>query len=201
MTQTASSAHNAQQKPAPERAGLRKLLLTRRRQTAAAIRRQWDDAIMQALLRWCARQRPASLAVYWPIQSEPDLRDCYRELTAAGIQLCLPWVTGKQQPLKFLAWQDGDAMDADEYGIPLPAQKDALVQPEAILIPCVGFNSQGYRLGYGGGFYDRTLAGLPAAVTAGIAYAIAEAAFVAEAHDLPMQRILTENGWLELAAG
>lgn len=193
MTQANPDAHSDAMKPVNDRKALRKALLSARKSVAAEQRRIWDAQIAERLLQWLAQRRPSSLAVYWPIQAEPDLCDWYPQITAMGIQLALPWVVEKNTPLKFLAWQQGDAMDLDEYGIPLPADKEKLIQPEILLVPCVGFNQQAYRLGYGGGFYDRTLAEMPEAVAVGIAYAQAEAVFSAEQHDLPLQAILTEN--------
>lgn len=200
MTQTASSAQFAQDKPEPNRKELRQQMLRLRRETALEQRQQWDALIGQALLAWGGQNRPASLAVYWPIQAEPDLRAVYPALSALGIQLCLPWVQAAGSPLKFLAWQQGDAMLQDQYGIPLPAQRSRLIEPAALLIPCVAFSPQAYRLGYGGGFYDRSLPLLAQAKTIGIAYQQAQQAFAAEAHDIPLQTILTEAGWLTPAA-
>lgn len=164
----------------------------------AEVRRHWDLQLQQHLLAWCEQHRPASLAVYSPIQAEPDLRACYAQLSKMGIQLALPWVVEKHTPLRFLAWQEGDAMALDEYGIPLPAQRERLLSPAALLMPCVGFNVQGYRLGYGGGYYDRTLAGLPACIALGVAYQCAASDFVAGVHDIPMHHLLTEQGMREL---
>ena len=196
MTQANPDAHSEATNPANQRKALRSALLRARKSVAAEQRRLWDAQIAEALLHWLQQRQPSSLAVYWPIQAEPDLRDWYPQITAMGIQLALPWVVGKNMPLKFLAWQHGDPMDLDEYGIPLPADKEKLIQPEMLLVPCVGFNQQAYRLGYGGGFYDRTLAGMPEAIAVGIAYAQAAAEFAAEPHDLPLQMILTESALL-----
>ncbi|MCX7217771.1 MAG: 5-formyltetrahydrofolate cyclo-ligase, partial [Burkholderiales bacterium] len=124
------------------RPALRKSLLALRRNTAPTMRQQWDSAIANHLLRWCSQYRPASLGLFWPIQAEPDLREIYPELQKMGIQLALPLVQAKQQPLLFLEWQSGDAMDTDEYGIPVPQQRERSLKPEVLLIPCVGFNSE-----------------------------------------------------------
>lgn len=194
MTQANPDAHSDAMKPVNDRKALRKALLSARKSVAAEQRRIWDVQIAEGLLHWLQQRQPSSLAVYWPIQAEPDLRDWYPQITAMGIQLALPWVVEKNAPLKFLAWQQGDAMELDEYGIPLPADKEKLIEPEILLVPCVGFNQQAYRLGYGGGFYDRTLAQLTSALPLGIAYELASTVFEPGEFDLPMSGILTESG-------
>ena len=188
MTQPSTSA-----KPLPpSRAALRKILLEQRRQTGAAQRHEWDGRIIEQLLDWCRQQRPASLGLFWPVQAEPDLRSCYPQLHDMGIQLALPVVLSKAQPLTFMQWAPGDLMSKDEHGIPVPAQRERMVHPQALLIPCVGYNRKNYRLGYGGGYYDRTLALTPRPLAIGVAYAQGQAEFPAEAHDVPMDNILTE---------
>ncbi|WP_223827269.1 5-formyltetrahydrofolate cyclo-ligase [Undibacterium oligocarboniphilum] len=192
MTQPSPTEHLPVMKASGERNALRRLLLQQRCQTAPSLRQQWDAVLMQKLLDWCRQQQPSSLAVYWPIQAEPDLRTCYPQLVSMGISLALPWVVQTDAPLQFLAWQPGDAMELDRYGIPLPAQRTDLLMPEIVLVPCVGFNADAYRLGYGGGFYDRTLAAFPSIRALGVAYHCAQADFLPGEHDIPMQWILTE---------
>lgn len=174
------------------RAQLRQRLLDQRRGTDTQQRQQWDQEIGARLLSWCQQERPASLGIYWPIQSEPDLRNIYPQLQQMGIQLALPLVTGKSQPLVFLQWSPGHPMSKDSYGIPVPEQRHFTLRPEALLIPCVGFNEKNYRLGYGGGYYDRTLAIPPRPLAIGIAHHQAQSEFAAEAHDVPMDLIFTE---------
>lgn len=190
MTQPHSSA-----KPTtPDRAALRKTLLGLRRSADAGERRQWDSAISAQLLDWCRLHKPASLGVFWPIQAEPDLLTCYPLLQQMGIQLALPLVQARAAPLLFLQWAPGEPMDKDEYGIPVPSRREKIVEPEVLLIPCVGFNSARFRLGYGGGFYDRTLALHPRPTTVGIAYQLAQTEFAEDAHDVAMDGIITELG-------
>ena len=194
MTQPPVPAHVNAIEVSSSRSALRKELLARRQSIDSSQREQWDALLARHLLAWCERAAPASLAVYWPIRGEPDLRACYAQIAATGIILALPWVRGKQQPLEFLRWHPGDAMQADAYGIPLPLQREQRLQPEAMLIPCVGFNVRSYRLGYGGGYYDRTLAQAPSATALGLAYQCLQAAFQEDAYDRPMRLILTEQG-------
>lgn len=179
------------------RPALRKNLLALRRDTDLSLRQQWDSAIADNLLAWCQQHRPLSLGLFWPIQAEPDLREIYPQLQKMGIQLALPLVQAKQQSLLFLEWQIGDAMDKDEYGIPVPQQRARSLTPAVVLIPCVGYNRDKFRMGYGGGYYDRTLAKQPRPLALGIAYAQAQADFAAESHDIAMDEILTENSNLK----
>ena len=174
------------------RSGLRKHLLDQRRSASLDDRQQWDLHLSQQVLAWCSTYQPARLGVYWPIQAEPDLRTCYAQLHNLGIQLALPIVVGKDKPLSFATWQPGDAMEQDDYGIAIPKKPWQFLQPQVLLIPCVGFNSQHFRLGYGGGFYDRTLALTPRPKTVGVAYALAKTEFIASAHDVALDLILTE---------
>jgi 5-formyltetrahydrofolate cyclo-ligase len=189
MTQPSPSA-----KPPPQtRAHLRKTLLDQRRNTLATQRQSWDERIAAKLMDWCRQQKPISLGVFWPIQAEPDLLNCYPKLQELGIQLALPWVQKKAQALTFLLWTPGDSMSTDEYGIPVPTQREHIIQPASLLIPCVGFNANNYRLGYGGGYYDRTLSIAPRPQAIGIAYHQGLADFVAQTHDIPMDLIITEK--------
>jgi len=179
------------------RAELRKHLLVERKSSEQEQRSVWDEQIAERLLAWAKQVRPASLGLYWPIQAEPDLTAHYAALHALGIQLALPWVKAKEQPLTFLAWQPGDMMELDIYGIPLPAQKENIISPECILVPCVGFNEDLYRLGYGGGFYDRTLVQNPRPSTLAIAYDMAACRFAPNEFDIAMDGLLTQTMYLQ----
>ncbi|BBB62984.1 5-formyltetrahydrofolate cyclo-ligase [Undibacterium sp. KW1] len=190
MTQPKNSAHKLSIETAQSRPELRKLLRKKRQEIAAEQKQVLDAEIGRQLLAWCQQNQPASLGVYWPIQAEPDLRTYYRELQGSGLRLALPLVTGKDMALSFLDWQAGDAMAVDSYGIAIPAHGRLVSQPPVLIIPCLGWNAAGYRLGYGGGFYDRTLAASPRPVAIGIAYACTEAEFASEPHDIAMDFII-----------
>ncbi len=152
-----------------------------------------DAALGQRLLQWCGQHPVTCLGVYWPIRGEPDLQAAYAELARRGPQLALPVVTGRDMPLAFAAWAPGDALEEGAMKVPVPQAPHRLVMPEALLIPCVGFNTMRLRLGYGGGFYDRTLAREPRPLAVGIAYQCALTQFEGEAHDIALDAVLTEE--------
>lgn len=167
--------------------GVRKALDEGQRSTACA-------AIGQRLLEWQAANGATTLAVYWPIRGEPDLADAYRQLAGRGIQLALPITSGPTAPLTFAAWVPGQPMMPDAFGVPVPAGPPRTLVPDAILVPCVGINAQRYRLGYGGGMYDRTLALLPSVPAIGIAFDCARTDFAAAPHDVRLHAVITESG-------
>lgn len=173
------------------KAGLRRHLLQTRRDLAANQRAQLDAQIDQQLLNWWQQQRPNNIGVYWPIQAEPDLIFAYRDLVAAGVALSLPVVQGQNLPLRYARWRPGMAMTTGAMGVPIPAEIEWVELPTVLLIPCVGHTALGYRLGYGGGFYDRTLAHSPRPYTIGISYPCLLANFAHDEHDIALDMILT----------
>jgi 5-formyltetrahydrofolate cyclo-ligase len=154
---------------------------------------QWDQAMAAHVVAWWQAARPPSLAVYWPLPGEPDLSRAYLALAAAGVQLALPVVLERHQPLAFAEWVPGEAMLADRMGVAVPAAMRLIARPPALVIPCLGFNAQGYRLGYGGGFYDRTLEHLPRPLTVGVAYSCQLVQFPSAPHDVALDLIITEG--------
>jgi 5-formyltetrahydrofolate cyclo-ligase len=172
---------------------LRRALIAARRALGSAQRAEWDAALCGRLLAWWAAHPLESLAVYWPIQDEPDLRPAFAKLAARGVRLALPVVTAKAAPLAFAAWQPGDVLVPAAFGVSIPASAAFVPCPQGLLLPCVGFNPACFRLGYGGGFYDRTLAVTPRPLTVGIAYACLAADFAVASHDIALDAILTES--------
>jgi 5,10-methenyltetrahydrofolate synthetase len=122
-----------------------------------------------------------------------DVRFAIRALRAAGATAALPVVAGKGQPLAFREWHPGVAMRSGALGIPAPVDTP-LVVPDAALVPLVAFDAQGFRLGYGGGFFDRTLAALarrPLAI--GVGFEVQRLPTIhPQPHDIPMDFIVTE---------
>jgi 5-formyltetrahydrofolate cyclo-ligase len=134
------------------------------------------------------------LGLYWPIRGEIDLRDFARQHVEAGGVVGLPVVVQDAAPVEFWRWRPGMALKRGRWHIPVPAERD-LVQPDVLVVPMVGFDAGRYRLGYGGGFYDRTLAAAsPRPHTIGIALADAELDTIyPQPHDIPMDVIVTER--------
>jgi 5-formyltetrahydrofolate cyclo-ligase len=144
----------------------------------------------------------APVSGYWPMRSEADPRPILTALGARGHPLCLPVVVGKGQPLVFRAWRPGDALVAGGFGTLVPAPDQAPVVPRLLLVPLLAFDRRGYRLGYGGGFYDRTLAALRAAgpvVAVGLALSAQEVDAVPhDATDARLDWVVTEAQTLEI---
>ena len=177
---------------ASAKAALRQQLKARRASLDDAGKAERDRRIGEQVLAWWRRVRPPVLAVYWPLRGEPDLGDLYRALSLEGAVLALPVVVERHAPLAFAEWTPGEPMTTDPMGIAVPARLRTIPRPPALLVPCLGFNEFGYRLGYGGGFYDRTLAGGVKPATLGIAYACQQLSFPEDTHDLPLDIVITE---------
>jgi len=153
-----------------------------------------------------------SIALYWPIQDELDLRSTVIAWANQnpGCALALPYARPDKH-LDFYEWQDGDALTPSQHGVPEPNPNNPsrpVVNPDCILIPCVGWSSSiengkthYWRLGYGGGYFDRTLAVLrknnPKLICIGIGFdwqKLNAAQWAAQAHDEPLDMLLTESG-------
>jgi 5-formyltetrahydrofolate cyclo-ligase len=106
--------------------------------------------------------RRGAVSGFASMPEEFNIWPLLRRLHGAGVPLVLPVVEGKGRPLVFRAWTPGDAMDRGVWGIPQPKPDRPVVEPDILLVPLLAFDAHGRRLGYGGGFYDRTLAGLRA---------------------------------------
>jgi 5,10-methenyltetrahydrofolate synthetase len=176
----------------PAKAQLRRRLLGVRRGLDADTRAAWDHAIGEQVVAWWQAHTPAALGVYWPLRDEPQLQAAYARLERLGARLLLPVVVEKHAALEFADWRMGEAMVKDGMGVAVPADLRLQPYPPALLIPCLGYNSGGYRLGYGGGFYDRTLARGPRPLTVGVAYRCLEVDFASDTHDVPLDAIITE---------
>ena len=137
----------------------------------------------------------AVVSFYWPMGDEADPRLLANALAARGHRLALPVVVVKKSPLHFRVWREGDPLIVHPFGMHEPPESAARVMPDVLLIPLLAFDARGTRLGYGGGFYDRTLASLATKRAIGIAYAGQEVAQLpCHDHDHPLDSVVTENG-------
>jgi 5-formyltetrahydrofolate cyclo-ligase len=134
-----------------------------------------------------------AVSVYWPIRAEPDLRPWMHALCQSGARVALPVATALAQPLVFHEWHPESRMARGLWNIPYPADGELIV-PNVVIAPVVGFDRQCYRLGYGGGFFDRTLALLhPKPLTIGVGYPSAELRTIfPQPHDIPMDFVVTD---------
>jgi 5-formyltetrahydrofolate cyclo-ligase len=137
----------------------------------------------------------AKLAFCWPIRGEYDARRLAQRLRERGALTALPVVVASRQPLVFREWHPGVPLASGPLGIPYPVGSD-LVVPTAALLPMNGWDEAGYRLGYGGGFFDRTLASLAQKpVVIGVSYELARMKTIRpQGWDIPMDWVVTERG-------
>jgi 5,10-methenyltetrahydrofolate synthetase len=165
-----------------------------------ATREEWTQRII-ASLEPIVMAAEGPVSVYWPFRGEPNLRPLMRRMVAAGKIVALPAVVQPRQPLEFRPWTPGCTMELGVWNIPIPDTRER-VSPRLLLAPLVGFDPQLYRLGYGGAFYDRTLAALHGPRT------VIGVGFDGQAletihplpHDIPMDRIVTESGFRDAEA-
>jgi 5-formyltetrahydrofolate cyclo-ligase len=157
----------------------------------------------ERIARWLAEAigDPAGLTVstYAPFRGEPGLASLVASVIAGGGRHALPVVIERGQPLVFRLWAPGEPLERGVWNIPQPPAHAAAVLPDVVIAPVVGFDRQGFRLGYGGGFYDRTLAAMPKRPRVfGIGYSQAALPTIyPQPHDVRMTSIVTEDGILE----
>lgn len=138
------------------------------------------------------------VAVYRAIGSEIDTDALAQALVAAGRDLCLPVVLALDEPMIFRRWSPGDPLEPDAAGVPAPFPLAETVVPDLVLTPLLAFDVEGGRLGQGGGHYDRTFAVLSNAIRIGVGYAGQQVeALELESHDIRLQGILTETGYVD----
>lgn len=183
------------------RAARRSDLLARRLAVTAEQREQWSARI-RALLQ-AALPAPAGLRVasYTPFRGEPEIRPLIEQWRAAGATIALPVVIARGAAMEFRAWWPGAPLRHGAFKLPEP-DGTPLVQPQLVLMPPVGFDARGYRLGYGGGYFDRTLAALmPAPVKLGVAYEMARLDDIRpQPYDIAMDFVVTEQALYRVTA-
>ena len=172
----------------------RERLLALRQGLPPAERRRWGERIDVAV-RVLLLERAGILGVYWPFRAEFDPRPVIDWVIAAGRTVALPVVVDKKGPLEYRAWRPGEPLVDGVWNIPVP-QKREIVTPAVVLAPLVGFDRVCYRLGYGGGYFDRTLAALsPRPFAIGIGFELQQIETIyPQPFDVPMDVIVTEAG-------
>lgn len=177
------------------RRATRAALIERRMATPPKTRRQWGAAIeprLEALVRASAAR---TIGIYWPFKAEFDPRPLATRLLGDGFRIALPVVIEKKRPMIFRLWTPETPMTSGIWDIPVPADSETVV-PELLMAPVVGFDAARYRLGYGGGYFDRTLGSLsprPVAIGVGFELGRLETIFP-QPFDVPMNHIVTEAG-------
>lgn len=146
------------------------------------------DAVM-------AHLAPGSVSLYWPFRGEPDLRPWMQSAHAKGLQISLPVVVAKARPLEFRRWWPGATLARGVWNIPYPAEGRTMI-PEVVIAPLVGFDAAGFRLGYGGGFFDRTLATTtPRPIAIGVGHPVGLIPTIyPQPHDIAMDWLLSGDG-------
>jgi 5,10-methenyltetrahydrofolate synthetase len=183
------------------RKSLRAELIARRAETAESHRRQWNERITEHLLAGFEMPPDTVVGYCWPYKGEFDARYAIRRWRERGATAALPEVVASKAPLQFRQWWPGSPMKPGVYDIPVPDGTDILV-PDVAIVPMNAFDGCGYRLGYGGGFFDRTLEALSSRIIAiGVSYETLRLPTIRpQPHDLPMDFVVTEAG-IHAAAG
>ncbi len=181
----------------PDKSSLRRHFLALRQQIPAYRQAEAANAIKTHLLALISPD--ACVAGYAAMRGEPDVFPALHAMRARGNPVALPCVQEKGQPLVFRRYDARVPLSAGHYGVSCPAEDAEALVPEMVLVPLLAFDHARHRLGYGGGYYDRTLAQLkarnPQMEAIGIAYACQQVdALTPEAHDVPLDMIVTESG-------
>jgi 5-formyltetrahydrofolate cyclo-ligase len=177
------------------RAALRRERLAARLALDAASHAALSARIEARLRTLLTALPPQTLAFCAPVRGEFDARPLATELLGLGWQAAMPVVVAPAAPMIFRTWSPASAMGADRHGIPIPAGGLEL-RPNIVLLPLVAFDAQCFRLGYGGGYFDRTLAALvPRPQAIGVGFELARVADIRpQAHDLRLDAVVTEAG-------
>lgn len=171
----------------------RERLIAARLAVLADVRKAMSQRIGESLDAVIGDIAGRMVSLYWPFRGEPDLRPWIASVNERGGRTALPVVVEKGQPLVFRAYTPGDRLEKGVWNIPIPAEGDQVL-PDIVISPIVGIDPGQYRLGYGGGFFDRTLAAMPfKPLVIGVGYELQRLATIyPQPHDIPMDRVVTE---------
>ena len=175
------------------RKGERARLLDARRAMPISSHNVASEEVLKALLTHLPPASHPLIGCYWPFRREFNCLPYMREVVRSGGRVALPAVIGRGRPLEFRCWTEGTKMEAGVWNIPHPASGPP-VSPSALVIPLLGFDDSGFRLGYGAGYYDATIAAFsekPYAVGVGFEFSCLPTIFP-QSHDRPMDVIITE---------
>jgi 5-formyltetrahydrofolate cyclo-ligase len=170
-------------------------LIKERLEVSADTRKNNSDSIAKWLDVAIGDLSGRIVSGYWPFRGEPDLRGWLENLESRGARCALPVVIEPRSPLVFRIWKRGEKLERGVWDIPVPAGKEEVI-PDVVIAPIVGYDRDAYRLGYGGGYFDRTLAATrKRPLTIGVGYSRAAIATIFPGiHDIPMDKIVTEQG-------
>ena len=152
---------------------------------------EFQAVINAEVVKFCQEHNARKIFIYHPTQNEVDVTPAAKVL--GGVEACLPKVQGGE--MFFVNWDLGEGSLEDEGRFKQPKENTKVADPDVIFIPCLGYDLQGYRIGYGKGFYDKTLHKYPDAIKVAVAYSIQELLEVPkEAHDICVDYVINENG-------
>lgn len=184
-----------------EKARIRRAALARRAGVEDETREAFAERLALEGVALARRALARTIAVFWPIGTEPDTLMLLGALDYHDFVAALPVAGAMGQPLAFRRWREGDPLVEGPMRIPEPSPRLPLVYPDLLFVPAAAFDRRGYRVGYGGGFYDITLAALRAGgpvPAIGVAYSCQEVERIPEEdHDQPLDLILTETGLID----
>ena len=182
---------------ADPKATLRREALARRGAVAPGARVAFSRRLADEGQRLARLWRPRAVSAFHTLRDEPDTLQLLSALAAEGFATALPVVVGRESPLTFRLWRPGDPTRLGAMSIAEPLEEAPAVDPDLLFVPLACFDRRGHRIGYGAGYYDRTLAGLRAIKpihAVGVAYGVCEVAAVPyEAHDQSLDAIVTEQ--------
>lgn len=177
------------------RAALRRANIAARQALPAAQHRQASARILDHLATLLLPRPVGTIAFCWPIRAEVDCRPLVQQLIDTGWRAAMPVVVTPAAPMQFRCWQPEAPMITDRHGIPIP-DTNVSKTPDVLLLPLVAYDTAGYRLGYGGGYFDRTLADcVTRPLMVGVGFSVSAVATIHPApHDIPPDWIVTELG-------